>query len=206
MGQYYRAVLIDGMDIVKVISSHDIDSNFSKLTEHSWIGNTFVNAALAMVKDRPHRIAWMGDYAKNFDGEGDAYEKKLSQEVFEQYFDAAWSDEADKHRVQEKALPRGYKELLTHATSGLYLLNHTRKEYIDFGRYISDNTVRTGDWDGWCVNPLPLLTACGNGRGGGDYYDQTARSNVGTWAFDLIECRDSVPPDYMEGLYAFPPN
>ena len=47
------------------------------------------------------------------------------------------------------------------------------------------------------VNPLPLLTACGNGRGGGDYHDcYPDYDKVGTWAFDIIECTDARPEGY----------
>lgn len=57
-------------------------------------------------------------------------------------------------------------------------------------RRIEQNKFRHDDDDPedefWCVNPLPVLTACGNGRGGGDYRDDDD-INVGSWAFDLIE-------------------
>ena len=48
-----------------------------------------------------------------------------------------------------------------------------------------------------CVHPLPLLTACGNDRGGGDYHEGHPNYNrVGEWAFDLIECTDRKPEGY----------
>lgn len=41
--------------------------------------------------------------------------------------------------------------------------------------------------NGWTVHPLPLLTAEGNGRGGGDYHEQNPDIElVGTWARDSI--------------------
>ena len=34
--------------------------------------------------------------------------------------------------------------------------------------------------------PLPLLTAVGNGRGGGDFQDGDGIEFVGTWAWHLL--------------------
>ena len=82
--------------------------------------------------------------------------------------------------------------------------------YIDLAEYIRQNKWTTaGSWnngvfdpnDTWemCINPLPLLTACGNGRGGGDYHDcYPDYDKVGIWAFDLIECTDVCPEDYAQ--------
>ena len=43
--------------------------------------------------------------------------------------------------------------------------------------------------------PVSLLTAVGNGKGGGDYgwYNKQL---VGIWAFDLISIEDEVSPNY----------
>jgi hypothetical protein len=70
--------------------------------------------------------------------------------------------------------------------------------------FIRENTARGGDWDGWCMNPLPLLTACGNGRGGGDFGDcHVGYEDVGTWAFDWLEYTRTPPPDYEAVMYYF---
>jgi hypothetical protein len=53
-----------------------------------------------------------------------------------------------------------------------------------------------------CINPLPLLTACGNGLGGGDYRG-TMMNAVGAWAFDEIEFTFDKPDDYAEVKYDF---
>ncbi len=50
------------------------------------------------------------------------------------------------------------------------------------------------DKDGWVINPLPLLTACGNGRGGGDYHSQYPdQDKVGIWAGDVLSIEFAVP-------------
>lgn len=41
------------------------------------------------------------------------------------------------------------------------------------------------DSDGWRINPLPLLLADGNGRGGGDYRGPY-QEDVGSWSYDRI--------------------
>jgi hypothetical protein len=56
----------------------------------------------------------------------------------------------------------------------------------------------------WCLSPLPLLTACGNGRGGGDFYkDHIGFSDVGTWAFQLVEYTDHIPKGYQNAEICF---
>jgi hypothetical protein len=66
------------------------------------------------------------------------------------------------------------------------LVNHTKKLYIRYDEMPSNN--------GWIVNPLPLLTACGNGRGGGDYFDEYPDfDKVGIWAGDVLSIEFAVP-------------
>jgi hypothetical protein len=60
-----------------------------------------------------------------------------------------------------------------------YIVNHTKKVYIK-----KNNGI----------HPLPILTAEGNGRGGGDYSGPNMEM-VGTWARDVISMEDTVP-DY----------
>jgi hypothetical protein len=60
-----------------------------------------------------------------------------------------------------------------------YIVNHTKKVYVK----------KTGD-----LHPLPILTAEGNGRGGGDYHGPNI-DMVGTWARDVISMENEAP-DY----------
>ena len=64
-----------------------------------------------------------------------------------------------------------------------FIVNHTKKQYV----------TKTGRQ----FHPLPLLTAEGNGRGGGDYKG-SCENLVGTWARDLISVEVVAPPDYSE--------
>ena len=71
-----------------------------------------------------------------------------------------------------------------------FLINHDTKEYIDLNEY----KVASVDKDGWTIHPLPLLTAVGNDRGGGDFHEgNTGYENVGIWAWHLISFADNPP-------------
>ena len=53
------------------------------------------------------------------------------------------------------------------------------------------------DKDGWILHPLSLLTAVGNGRGGGDYPENRVDYYmVGAWAGNTLEITDKVPDGY----------
>ena len=60
--------------------------------------------------------------------------------------------------------------------------------------YEENNLTCTED-DDWHFHPIPLLTAVGNGRGGGDF-SGIGEENVGCWAGDLLEVRTVRPDDY----------
>ncbi len=71
-----------------------------------------------------------------------------------------------------------------------FLINHTKKLYVDYSKLPKDK-------DGWIVNPLPLLTALGNGRGGGDYYeDRPDYDKVGIWAHDILSIEFEIPEGF----------
>jgi hypothetical protein len=76
----------------------------------------------------------------------------------------------------EAKTPFVYKEPIVSYT---YIVNHTKKVYVK-------------KTDG--LHPLSLLTAEGNGRGGGDYNGPNM-DMVGTWARDVISMENEAP-DY----------
>lgn len=206
MGQYYVPILISEDGSIRTLYSHAYD-NGRKLMEHSYIGNDFVNAALTLLWQSPAQVAWIGDNSDVFSG--DAYEK-LTHEDFMHYYAAAWGDGREYLRVQPE--PRG---IFTLRTKRRYLVNHTQKLYLHIGEFIAANKwEEKGAWNrgkydplytyDMCVNPLPLLTACGNGRGGGDYHSNYPDyDEIGTWAFDLVECTDKCPVGYESAQYRF---
>lgn len=202
MGQYYIPTIMGKRYGVRAtFYSHDYDNGL-KLMEHSWIGNNFVGAVLTEIQDHPMRVAWIGDYSDSpypEDGENigrEPYQRKLTKAQFMKIYGQAWGN-VNKKRPEFLVLDDDIQ---------WYLVNHDRKSYIDLNKYIKHNQYKPS-WDysecTWCVHPLPLLTACGNGRGGGDYRDDNDYDKIGTWAFDLIELTNALPEGYAEEMYSF---
>ena len=64
-----------------------------------------------------------------------------------------------------------------------FIVNHTKKLYVKKEKKV--------------IHPLPLLTAEGNGRGGGDYRGKNDHL-IGSWARDVISVDQKVSEDYTE--------
>lgn len=71
-----------------------------------------------------------------------------------------------------------------------YVVNHSKKQYVDKLKMI--------DKDGWIMHPLPLLTADGNGQGGGDYSNKKGLKFVGAWKKDIISIERRPPMGFKE--------
>lgn len=162
MGQYYEAI-IKRRNSVKKYSPWDYDNGY-KLMEHSYQENEFVNAVVNELIGNPSRLAWVGDYADPEDYEGTEREE-LAVEFIE------------LRRVYDKYTKDGNSSYC----GLIYFINHTKKEY-----FVLSETEIEPDENGMKIHPLPLLTAMGNGYGGGDYYGH-CQELVGSWATDLIE-------------------
>jgi hypothetical protein len=67
-----------------------------------------------------------------------------------------------------------------------YLVNHTRKEYVKKALHGSHTP-----------HPLSILTAEGNGAGGGDYRGHD-EDHAGRWAREILSVEREVPDDYTE--------
>lgn len=211
MGQYYMPTLIAKDGTISTLYSHDYDNGL-KLMEHSYIGNTFVSAVCTQIWKKPTKLAWIGDYSDD-PWEG-PYTERISQEDFNELYRNVWGDERERFYIYPK--PCGY---LTLKNRRRYLVNHTTKEYVDLESYIEENKwhkrseyrrrrdgrviAKPYEYD-VCIRPLPLLTACGNGRGGGDYYDCFSDyGKVGSWAFCEIELTGIKPSGYNLVEYHF---
>lgn len=155
-----------------------------KLMEHSWLGNDFVNGVLESVWDDPGRVVWVGDYA---DDRGD-FDGRYTEAVYSD----VWGDDGAPE------LP--FDDVPSIHESG-FLVNVDRGEYVDLARYAeaSGFTPKWGDGV-WVVHPLPLLTAVGNGRGGGDYHG-TNMDMVGAWAMDVVMFTEDRPSGMAEVDY-----
>ena len=194
MGQYYKPVLVTDDGAVKSAYSHDYDSGL-KLMEHSWVGNDFVNAVLGVLDQTPQRLAWVGDYALSVVEEYCNYGGGFitSRDEFEKYYQMVWGEEP--YTLIDKQGPV-YK--LNKNDADCFVVNLTKGCYIDMKQYVLENTH-----DGWCINPVPLLTSIGNGQGGGDYRGYDEDYDVGSWAFDKIYVAALRPSDMEEVMYHF---
>lgn len=92
-----------------------------------------------------------------------------------------------------------------------YIINHTKKEYVDIKHVECENPEIWGS-KYWFIHPLPLLTCEGCGRGGGDYHQSVEHPSykyVGAWARDIISVSNlnadvkgfkEIRPDFHEKL------
>ena len=182
MGQYWKAVLEQDDELV-VVDPMELGSGW-KLTEHSFFGNRAVLKVIDRLLAKAARVWWVGDYYnENIEG----YREDVMK--------AAWCDCKEQEETGPQTSP--ITEL-----SG-YLVNHTKKEYIDMRKCFLSNEFAFGQEKGWCIEPLPLLTAVSNDLGGGDYHEGGEDYElVGTWAGDVIEF-NLERPDYAERTVSF---
>ena len=124
-----------------------------------------------MLYKNPAQLAWVGDYADETEEE-----KAVHQH--------AWGEDAPLQK-----LPEGDG----HFVEGKFLVNHDKKEYIDIEHYTEKSM-----YDDWCPHPLSLMTAMGNGRGGGDYFSPVNADMIGSWAMDTISVEDKAPSNFKE--------
>ena len=172
MGQGYNAVILDesGKIVRTWVNPHKYRNGY-KLMEHSYIGNNFMAVVESLLSPEGMfykcRLVWSGDYA---DAELDRDdEKNLYAIVMD---DCGGKEFVGDERVDMSA----YR----------YIVNHTKKLYVDKNLEFEDN-----------IHPLSLLTAEGNGRGGGDYRG-TSEDLVGAWARDVISVEKDQPEGFKE--------
>jgi len=171
MGQGYNAIILsdDGKIIRTWVNPHAYNNGY-KLVEHSYVGNPFMEAVESLICPTgmfyKSRLVWAGDYG---DVEPDSEGKNLYELV-----DGISSGKESRPHVE-----------LSHGKSVtseyLYVVNHTKQEYMFKGQHL---------------HCLSIMTAEGNGRGGGDY-DGPGMELVGTWARDVISVEKEVPLGFI---------
>ena len=181
VGQYYYGVMRE-LDY-KYVYVDTVDCGW-KLMEHAYL---FVPEILAVYKyliNNPCRVWWVGDYAK---------ESELPETVFNIPRNKGLRHEMYKARelIKLKSVP---KTPITVYNKYPMLINHALKQYINMEQYIKTYKNTTSD-DRYIISPLQVLTAVGNGRGGGDYFG-LHKDLAGKWAGCSLEVRKSVPKGY----------
>lgn len=173
MGQYYKPISIDKEEW---LHSWDYENGL-KLMEHSYIGNDFVGAVEALIMPdgawRGDRIIWAGDYADGVVNENGDEINHYGQ-----------CEDDTKINPPASIPPEQFK----------YLVNHTKKEFCD-----KTKACKVG-WGDLRIHPLPLLTADGNNRGGGDYRPNGKKDEalVGSWKGDVVTLDSKKPEDFKE--------
>ena len=192
MGQYYTPTLIN-KDGVETFYSHQYHNGL-KLMEHSYIGNFFVQAVVTRLLNNPSILFWMGDYAELEDISKEAAKTALfdyNVSIGKQFMSDVQNNKFDKEVIPERDF--------SHPN---YIINHTTREYLCLDDYTNGHGFAPEE-DDWVVHPLPLLTAVGNGRGGGDYWNEHNKDKVGSWAGNLIETSYDKPEGYSEVFIDF---
>ena len=194
MGQYYKVIVKRGdttktyepqttlwkKELERAKRNHSYQPNYDymngqKLLEHSWKGCDIIESLNVMLYKNPAQVAWVGDYADDFE-----------------WADRTTPDPKELHKVAWEGEESEYFEIQTPDTPATYLLNHDKKEYID----IADFEKQSSDGS-WTLAVVPLMTACGNGLGGGDYSGDN-EDMVGLWCMDTISLDDTIPSDYKK--------
>ena len=168
MGQYYATVIRKPRSRKPAVYS----ANFLKLMEHSWCDNYYTDAITNILTSSPARVYWCGDYTEE-------------DECKDFTYDSIWGNDSKRNRIPIRLMSRPKVK---------YLINNTKKVYIDLEEY----RKASRDGNGEIIYPLAILTCMSNGRGGGDFYptkDSTANL-VGAWVGDQVYFSKALPEGY----------
>lgn len=181
MGQYYRPTILGNNGKIKATTiGWDWGCMGAKLMETSWVHNPMVNAVEQLLagKFKGSRVVWAGDYADERENGRTTYDMASDDNA------TKVTDLVEVREVKYNNIP--YKE--TDFVQYKWVLNRDKKIAVEIPKYDSEE---------WNVHPLPILTADGNGRGGGDY-GGTAMEYVGAWAYDHISVANRLPKGYKK--------
>lgn len=201
MGQYYAAVILDEEGQPTHVTRPWDFNNGAKLMEHSWLKNDFVFAVetLLVNTEAPRRLVWAGDYADPEPGtETNLWHDTGVLEPYrpdvpalgEQY---NWRNDEQVIERDPEIRPNAWPVIMPRVESYPFLVNWDKKLYID------KREVGDPDDEGWTLHPMPLLTAEGCGRGGGDYRGED--DWVGSWARDHLMLMASIPQGFSQLVF-----
>lgn len=178
MGQYYTPYLQIYLNNGHILQEPlNVNLGGLKLTEHSWMGNFGVQQVVEKIYETQLnnsvervKLYWIGDYA-----EQDELSKLDCIMPLENILNAETEPLESKMLLNRK-----------------FIVNDTKREYIDCDLFASKSFHESLELT---YNPLSLLTAVGNQRGGGDYYGINEKF-IGIYAGDDIRILDKPPEDY----------
>lgn len=168
MGQYYYPIILSADGKIVVWMNAHNYGNGLKLTEHSFINNNFVNA-----------------FEFGLSPDGPHHKSRVVWAG--DYADNEPNGENLYHQCNE------YRQIIPQEKDTArfrFIVNHTKKQFVD--------KKKVPTVDGYTLHPLPLLTAEGNGRGGGDYHGDSPL--VGAWARDVISVEEGAPTADFEEI------
>lgn len=154
------------LDTQEYLVSFDYDNGL-KLMEHSYVGNYFVGEIMILLMNE-----WNGH--------------KI-------IWGGDYADDAEFEFFNEnhtKLEPNNLKNFVLESIINTHVfVNYDKKTYCKIN--CCDVDIK-----GWQVNPIPLLLANLNGRGGGDY--RLDNEMVGSWAYDKVGIikLDDVPNNF----------
>lgn len=198
MGQYFAPVLLDeDGKVTHTVNSHHYNNGL-KLMEHSYLDNQFVAVVeTVLANEGPSRVVWAGDYAAT------EPEATTSPDDWETLWTRSHEQglkvqmvhpDLDKPEYSPfDGEPNYTSEFLVTTKSHPFVVNHTKKTYVD-----KRNIPHHAYLERAFIHPLPLLTADGNGGGGGDYFGPDPDELVGSWSRDVIGIETSAPEGYTE--------
>jgi len=172
MGQYYHPIILNAEGRIVVWMDAQMYGNGNKLTEHGLLKNNFTCT----------------------------FEYGLSPGGIYHMSRVVWAgDYANDELEHAKTLYTMCSEYNRIAPAEKkteiyrYVVNHSKRQFVDKSKVPVSA-------DGYALHPLPLLTAEGNGRGGGDYYGKS-QALVGAWARDIISVEDTAPAGFAEIVF-----
>ena len=184
MGQYYKPITLFNNRLS--VYNREVDGAYTmaKLTEHSWIDARLCSCIAEKFYHRKGRLAWVGDYFDELDLPKPNTNKRINHKQVWGYRNG-------------KEIGRGLKYKGFDITDK-FIVNHTKHLCIDMADYITKAKNKYGH----IMFPLSLLTALGNGRGGGDYYGCYPNfDKVGSWAWDEISIEDEPMYDNYDIVF-----
>jgi hypothetical protein len=176
MGQYYKAINVDKMEAVSPWDCKTVYTNAdgkkmrlgqgAKLMEHSYIDNPYV-----------------GSIENLLTPDGEWYKARL-------VWGGDYADQEEGETDENNNLYTLVNEIIKPKKKTLdkkwkFVCNHDLKVCYERPKFEKDK---------WIINPLPLLTCEGNGRGGGDFRGEDDR--LGLWARDQISIEAELPKEF----------